>query len=157
MAAGAARIRVTFQVDADGLLSVTAREQSSGVVADIVVKPSYGLTEDEITNMLKSSFGAAEQDKKARALREAVVDADRLIEAISAALAQDSHLLNTEEINAINAQMAQLKNLTAGNNGDEIHKAVEALNHATESFAAKRMDASVKQAFAGQDLNKLEL
>ena len=157
MAAGAARIRVTFQVDADGLLSVTAREQSSGVVADIVVKPSYGLTEDEITNMLKSSFGAAEQDKKARALREAVVDADRLIEAISAALAQDSHLLNTEEINAINAQMAQLKNLTAGSNSDEIHKAVETLNHATESFAAKRMDASVKQAFAGQDLNKLEL
>ena len=157
MAAGAARIRVTFQVDADGLLSVTAREQSSGVVADIVVKPSYGLTEDEITNMLKSSFGAAEQDKKARALREAIVDAERLIEAISAALAQDSHLLNTEEINAINAQMQQLKNLTTGNNSDEIHKAVEALNHATESFAAKRMDASVKQAFAGQDLNKLEL
>ncbi|MFM1955360.1 MAG: DnaK-like molecular chaperone specific for IscU [Pseudomonadota bacterium] len=157
MAAGAARIRVTFQVDADGLLSVTAREQSSGVVADIVVKPSYGLTEDEITNMLKSSFGAAEQDKKTRALREAIVDAERLIEAISAALAQDSHLLNTEEINAINAQMQQLKNLTAGNNSDEIHKAVEALNHATESFAAKRMDASVKHAFAGQDLNKLEL
>ena len=157
MAAGAARIRVTFQVDADGLLSVTAREQSSGVVADIVVKPSYGLTEDEITNMLKSSFGAAEQDKKARALREAIVDAERLIEAISAALAQDSDLLNTEEINAINAQMQQLKNLTVSNNSDEIHKAAEALNHATESFAAKRMDASVKQAFAGQDLNKLEL
>ena len=157
MAAGAARIRVTFQVDADGLLSVTAREQSSGVVADIVVKPSYGLTEDEITNMLKSSFGAAEQDKKARALREAIVDAERLIEAISAALAQDSDLLNTHEINTINTQMQQLKNLTAGNNSDEIHKAVEALNHATESFAAKRMNASVKQAFAGQDLNKLEL
>jgi molecular chaperone HscA len=157
MAAGAARIRVTFQVDADGLLSVTAREQSSGVVADIVVKPSYGLTEDEITNMLKSSFGAAEQDKKARALREAIVDAERLIEAISAALAQDSDLLNTQEINTINTQMQQLKNLTAGNNSDEIHKAVEALNHATESFAAKRMNASVKQAFAGQDLNKLEL
>lgn len=157
MAAGAARIRVTFQVDADGLLSVTAREQSSGVVADIVVKPSYGLTEDEITNMLKSSFGAAEQDKKARALREAIVDAERLIEAISAALAQDSDLLNTHEINTIKTQMQQLKNLTAGNNSDEIHKAVEALNHATESFAAKRMNASVKQAFAGQDLNKLEL
>ena len=157
MAAGAARIRVTFQVDADGLLSVTAREQSSGVVADIVVKPSYGLTEDEITNMLKSSFGAAEQDKKARALREAIVDAERLIEAISAALAQDSDLLNTQEIITINTQMQQLKNLTVGNNSDEIHKAVEALNHATESFAAKRMNASVKQAFAGQDLNKLEL
>lgn len=157
MAAGAARIRVTFQVDADGLLSVTAREQSSGVVADIVVKPSYGLTEDEITNMLKSSFGAAEQDKKARALREAIVDADRLIEAISAALAQDSYLLNAEEINTIQTQIQHLKNLTASNNSDEIHKTVEALNQATESFAAKRMDASIKQAFAGQDLNKLEL
>ena len=157
MAAGAARIRVTFQVDADGLLSVSAREQSNGVVADIVVKPSYGLSEDEITNMLKSSFGAAEQDKKARALREVIVDAERLIEAISAALAQDSHLLNAEEINAIKSQMQALKTLTAGNNSDEIHKAVEALNQATESFAAKRMDASVKQAFAGQDLNKLEL
>ncbi len=157
MAAGAARIRVTFQVDADGLLSVSAREQSKGVVADIVVKPSYGLSEDEITNMLKSSFGAAEQDKKARALREVIVDAERLIEAISAALAQDSHLLNAEEINAIKSQMQALKTLTAGNNSDEIHKAVEALNQATESFAAKRMDASVKQAFAGQDLNKLEL
>jgi molecular chaperone HscA len=157
MAAGAARIRVTFQVDADGLLSVSAREQSNGVVADIVVKPSYGLSEDEITNMLKSSFGAAEQDKKARALREVIVDAERLIEAISAALAQDSHLLNAEEINAIKSQMQALKTLTSGNNSDEIHKAVEALNQATESFAAKRMDASVKQAFAGQDLNKLEL
>jgi molecular chaperone HscA len=157
MAAGAARIRVTFQVDADGLLSVSAREQSNGVVADIVVKPSYGLSEDEITNMLKSSFGAAEQDKKARALREVIVDAERLIEAISAALAQDSHLLNAEEINAIKSQMQALKTLTGGNNSDEIHKAVEALNQATESFAAKRMDASVKQAFAGQDLNKLEL
>ena len=157
MAAGAARIRVTFQVDADGLLSVSAREQSNGVVADIVVKPSYGLSEDEITNMLKSSFGAAEQDKKARALREVIVDAERLIEAISAALAQDSHLLNAEEINAIKSQMQALKTLTAGNNSDEIHKAVEALNQATESFAAKRMDASVKQAFAGQDLNKLDL
>lgn len=157
MAAGAARIRVTFQVDADGLLSVSAREQSNGVVADIVVKPSYGLSEDEITNMLKSSFGAAEQDKKARALREVIVDAERLIEAISAALAQDSHLLNAEEINAIKSQMQALKTLTASNNSDEIHKAVEALNQATESFAAKRMDASVKQAFAGQDLNKLEL
>lgn len=157
MAAGAARIRVTFQVDADGLLSVTAREQSSGVVADIVVKPSYGLSEDEITAMLKSSFGAAEQDKQARALRETIVDAERLIEAISAALNQDSHLLSKEELNTIQTQMDALKKLTTSNDSDQIHQAVEALNHATESFAARRMDASVKQAFAGQDLNKLEL
>ncbi len=157
MAAGAARIRVTFQVDADGLLSVTAREQSDGVVADIVVKPSYGLSEDEITNMLKSSFGSAEQDKQARALREAIVDADRLIEAINAALAQDGNLLSADEKSAIEAQVQALKTTSQGSDKDNIIKAVEALNHATENFAARRMDASVKQAFAGQDLNKLEL
>ena len=157
MAAGAARIRVTFQVDADGLLSVTAREQSSGVVADIVVKPSYGLSEDEITNMLKSSFSAAEQDKEARALREAIVDAERLIEAINAALAQDGHLLNANEKSAIESQVQALKTTSQGADKDSIIKAVEALNHATENFAGRRMDASVKQAFAGQDLNKLEL
>jgi len=157
MAAGAARIRVTFQVDADGLLSVTAREQSSGVAADIVVKPSYGLSEDEITNMLKSSFGAAEQDKESRALREAIVDAERLIEAINAALAQDGHLLSPEEKSAIESQVQSLKITSQGTDKDSITQAVEALNHATENFAARRMDASVKQAFAGQDLNKLEL
>ena len=157
MAAGAARIRVTFQVDADGLLSVTAREQSSGVVADIVVKPSYGLSEDEITNMLKSSFGLAEQDKQARALREAIVDAERLIEAINAALAQDGHLLNANEKSAIESQVQALKTTSQRADKDSIIEAVEALNHATENFAGRRMDASVKQAFAGQDLNKLEL
>ncbi len=157
MAAGAARIRVTFQVDADGLLSVTAREQSSGVAADIVVKPSYGLSEDEITNMLKSSFGAAEQDKESRALREAIVDAERLIEAINAALAQDGHLLSLEEKSAIESQVQSLKTTSQGTDKDSITQAVEALNHATENFAVRRMDASVKHAFAGQDLNKLEL
>ena len=157
MAAGAARIRVTFQVDADGLLSVTAREQSSGVVADIVVKPSYGLSEDEITNMLKSSFGSAEQDKQARALREAIVDAERLIEAINAALAQDGDLLSPTEKSAIEAQVQALKTTSQGTDKDSITQAVEALNHATENFAGRRMDASIKQAFAGQDLNKLEL
>ena len=157
MVAGAARIRVTFQVDADGLLSVTAREQSSGVVADIVVKPSYGLSEDEITTMLKSSFGSAEQDKQARALREAIVDAERLIEAINAALAQDGHLLSADEKTAIQAQVSALDATRQGGDKDSIIQAVEALNHATEGFAARRMDASVKQAFAGQDLHKLEL
>ena len=157
MVAGATRIRVTFQVDADGLLSVTAREQSSGVVADIVVKPSYGLSEDEITTMLKSSFGSAEQDKQARALREAIVDAERLIEAINAALAQDGHLLSADEKTAIQAQVSALDATRQGSDKDSIIQAVEALNHATEGFAARRMDASVKQAFAGQDLNKLEL
>ena len=157
MAAGAARIRVAFQVDADGLLSVTAREQSTGVVAEIIVKPSYGLTEDEITNMLKSSFGLAEQDKQSRALREAIVDADRLIEAINAAILQDSHLLTADELTAIEAELASLKNTCASNDKDKIVSSVEALNHASENFAARRMDESVKKAFAGQDLNKLVL
>ena len=157
MAAGAARIRVAFQVDADGLLSVTAREQSTGVVAEIIVKPSYGLTEDEITNMLKSSFGLAEQDKQSRALREAIVDADRLIEAINAAILQDSHLLTADELTAIEAELASLKNTCASNDKDKIVSSVEALNHASENFAARRMDESVKKAFTGQDLNKLVL
>jgi molecular chaperone HscA len=157
MVAGAARIRVTFQVDADGLLSVTAREQSSGIVADIVVKPSYGLSEDQIIHMLKSSFGAAEQDKQARALREAIVDAERLIEAINAALEQDGHLLSVDEKKHIEAQVIALESTRQGDDKDSIIQAVEALNEATENFAGRRMDASVKQAFAGQDLNKLEL
>ncbi len=157
MVAGAARIRVTFQVDADGLLSVTAREQSSGVVADIVVKPSYGLSEDQIIHMLKSSFGAAEQDKQARALREAIVDAERLIEAINAALEQDGHLLSGDEKKPIEALLIALEATRQGNDKDSIIQAVEALNEATENFAGRRMDASVKEAFAGQDLNKLEL
>jgi molecular chaperone HscA len=157
MAAGAARIRVTFQVDADGLLSVTAREQSSGAVADIVVKPSYGLTEDEITNMLKSSFGAAEDDKKARAVREAIVDAERLIEAIVAALMQDGNLLNQTERAAIETQIQSLKKVCSSEDSSAIHKAVDALNIATEAFAAKRMDASVRKALAGQELDKLKL
>ena len=157
MAAGAARIRVAFQVDADGLLSVTAKEQSTGVVAEIIVKPSYGLTEDEITNMLKSSFGSAEQDKQLRALREAIVDADRLIEAINAAILQDGHLLTEDERSVIESQLDSLKKICESNDKDKIVKMVEDLNHATENFAARRMDESVKKAFAGQDLNKLVL
>ena len=157
MAAGATRIRVTFQVDADGLLSVTAREQSSGVEAEIVVKPSYGLSEDEITNMLKSSFEAAEQDKQARALRESIVDAERLIEAINAALAEDGHLLSADENFTIQAQVQALKTTIHDKNKDHIIQAIEILNHSTENFAGRRMDASVKKAFAGKNLNKLEL
>jgi molecular chaperone HscA len=158
MAAGAARIRVTFQVDADGLLSVSAREQTSGIEANITVKPSYGLSEDEITNMLKASFGSAEADKKARALRESIVDAERLLEAISVALNKDGDtLLSTKEKQAILASMDALRTLCQQDDSNAIHQASEQLNHLTESFAARRMDASVKQAFAGQDLNTLDL
>lgn len=158
MAAGAARIRVTFQVDADGLLSVSAREQSSGVQANIVVKPSYGLTEDEITNMLKSSFGAAEADKQARALREAVVDAEGLLEAIKVALSKDGDaLLSTDERQDILNHMEVLRVLCKADDSQAIHQASEALNKATETFAARRMDASVKNALSGQDLNTLKI
>ncbi len=158
MAAGAARIRVTFQVDADGLLSVSAREQTSGVETNITVKPSYGLSEDEIFNMLQSSFTSAEDDKQARALRETQVDAERLLEAISAALAKDGDaLLNPQERAAIEAEMETLRTLSTGNDSHAIHSAVEALNHATEAFAARRMDTSVKQAFAGKNLNSLKI
>ncbi len=155
MPAGAARIRVTFQVDADGLLSVSAREQTTSIEANIVVKPSYGLSEDEITTMLKSSFGAAETDKKARALREAIVDADRLLDAIQTALDQDSDLLTAEEKQGIFAQMQTLKNTCQQQDSQAIIKATEALNHATENFAARRMDNSIKNAFAGQNLDTL--
>jgi len=157
MAAGAARIRVTFQVDADGLLSVSAREQSTGVTADIVVKPSYGLSEEQISGMLKASFAAAETDKQARALRESMVDAERLLEAIQAALNQDAGLLSQDELSHITQHVQALQNVLASSQKEAIDAAVEALNHATESFAAKRMDASVKQALTGQDLNQLNL
>ncbi len=158
MAAGAARIRVTFQVDADGLLSVSAREQTSGIEAHIVVKPSYGLTEDEITHMLQSSFGAAEADKQARALREAIVDAEQLIEAVSVALTKDGDsLLSNEEKQTILANIETLKSLCHTKDCHAIHQATETLNHATEAFAARRMDASVKSALAGKNVENLEL
>lgn len=158
MAAGAARIRVTFQVDADGLLSVTAREQTSGVESNITVKPSYGLSEDQITTMLKDSFGAAESDKAARMLREATVDAQRLIEAIQAALAEDgATLLAQEERDTIQAHLEALHTLCQGTDSQAIKHGTEALNHATENFAAKRMDASVQKALAGKNLDSLEL
>lgn len=158
MTAGAARIRVTFQVDADGLLSVSAREQTSGVETSITVKPSYGLSEEEIFNMLQASFSSAETDKQARALREAQVDAEQLLQAIGEALRQDGDaLLAPHERTAIETEMDKLRALAAGDDSNAIHTASEALNRATETFAARRMDASVRRALAGQDLNTLKL
>jgi len=158
MPAGAARIRVTFQVDADGLLSVSAREQQSGVEANIIVKPSYGLSEDEIAGMLKASFASAEDDKRTRAVREAQVDAQRLLEAIEAALKKDGNaLLDSQEKQHIIEKMNALRSATMADDSHAINTAAEALNHATEAFAARRMDASIKQAFAGQNLDTLKL
>jgi molecular chaperone HscA len=157
MTAGAARIRVTFQVDADGLLSVTAREETKGIEANITVKPSYGLSDDEITNMLKSSFGSAETDKQARALAEAKVDAMSLVSAINIALEQDGHLLSTEEKGPINSAITRLEDLLNNEDNHAIHDATEALNTATEQFAAKRMDVSVSRALAGKNINGVNL
>lgn len=157
MVAGAARIRVTFTVDADGLLSVSARETSSNVEANITVKPSYGLSEDEITNMLKASFTSAEIDKKARMLAETRVEASAIIEAVKAALSADSALISMEEVQTIEAEIAKLEVIALTEDAEAIHQAVEALNHATEAFAAARMDASVKLALSGKELNTLDL
>lgn len=158
MAAGGAKIRVTFQVDADGLLSVTAREQASGVESRIVVKPSYGLSEDEIAEMLKSSYTSAESDKQARALREAQLEAQQILDALAAALEKDGNiLLSQQERSSIEAEMEKLKAISLSDDNQAIHAAVETLNRATEFFAARRMDASIRQALTGKDLEQLEI
>jgi molecular chaperone HscA len=155
MAAGAARIRVTFQVDADGLLSVSAREQTTGVEAAIAVKPSYGLGDDEIARMLRESFEKAADDMKARALAEARVDADHVAMATDGALAADGDLLSADERAAIDAALHKLRTLRDGVDADALRLAVEALNRATEAFAARRMDRGVRQALAGRAIDTL--
>ena len=157
MAAGAARIRVTFQVDADGLLSVSAREQTTSIEAHVVVKPSYGLSEDEITQMLKSSFGSAEADKKARMLAEARVNAGAIISAVTIALSHDGDLITAEEKLAIEAEIGALQTLSLSNDAVAINKGVDKLNHATEAFAAARMNASVSRALNGKNLDSINL
>ena len=157
MVAGAARIRVTFTVDADGLLSVSARETSSNAEAHIAVKPSYGLSEDEITNMLKASFNSAEADKSARMLTEARVSAGAIISAVNAALEADSALISKDQASAIQAEIQRLIAISATDDTDAIHAGVEALNHATEEFAAVRMNASVSRALAGKALDEIKL
>ncbi len=157
MAAGAARVRVTFQVDADGLLSVTAREQTSGVEAHVVVKPSYGLSEEAITRMLQSSFGSAEIDKKARMLAEARVNAGAIISAVETALKLDGELISEAEQHAIVAEMARLQTLSLGDDAVAINQGVDQLNHATEGFAAARMNASVSRALSGKNLDEIKL
>lgn len=156
MAAGAARIRVTFTVDADGLLSVSAKEQGSGVETGIVVKPSYGLTDEQIATMLQESFTTAEADIKARALAEARLDADRMLLATQSALDADGHLLSDAERAAIDALMQALKR-TAADSGDAavIEAATEALAKGTEAFAAERMNHSIHKALAGQSVENL--
>ena len=155
MAAGAARIRVTFQVDADGLLSVTAREQSQGIVASITVKPSYGLSDDEIARMLQESFGTAEVDMRARALREQQVEADRLLAATQVALDADGDLLEPAERDAIVAAMRELKTVATGDDPRLIEACIDTLARGTEDFAARRMDRAVRQALAGRRIDEI--
>lgn len=153
MAAGAARIRVTYQVDADGLLSVFAREQESGVEASVVVKPSYGLADDDVARMLEESFRTAETDMRARALREAQVDAQRLVEATQAALEADAELLDDDERVQIDALVGELAAVTTKDDHDAIETATKALSAATDEFAARRMNKSIRRALAGRKLD----
>ncbi|WP_219061128.1 Fe-S protein assembly chaperone HscA [Pseudomonas sp. UMAB-08] len=157
MVAGAAKIRVTFQVDADGLLNVAARELGSGIESSIQVKPSYGLTDGEIARMLKDSFQHASDDKVARVLREQQVDAQRLLEAVQGALDVDGErLLDAEERMVIELQMKELSELMQGTDGPAIELQTKRLSQVTDAFAARRLDSTVKAALAGRNLNEIE-
>ena len=155
MAAGAARIRVTFTIDADGLLSVSAKEQGSGVEAHIDVKPSYGLSDDEIARMLQDSFATASQDIAARALVEARVDADRIILAIRSALDADGDLLSAAEREAIDKDILGLQQVATGEDAAAIEASIKALAARTEAFAAQRMNRGIRQALAGKNLQDI--
>ncbi|MDO8906595.1 Fe-S protein assembly chaperone HscA [Hydrogenophaga sp.] len=155
MAAGAARIRVSFTVDADGLLSVSAREQGSGVEARVDVKPAYGLTDEQIAAMLKDSFATAQQDMQARALVEARVDADRMMAATRTALAADADLLEPAERTSIDSLMDALAQSVTGDDAAAIEAGTTALAKGTEAFAAMRMNRGIQQALAGKKLEEV--
>jgi len=155
MVAGAARIRVTFTVDADGLLSVSAKEQGSGVEASVAVKPSYGLSDDQIASMLQESFSTAQQDMQARALVEARVDADRMLLATRSALDADGDLLSAEERAEIEALMAALRSARTADDAAVVEGATKALADGTEAFAAERMNAGIARALSGRQIESL--
>jgi molecular chaperone HscA len=157
MVAGAARIRVTYQVDADGLLSVSAQEEKSGVQTSITVKPSYGLEDGDIARMLAESFQTAQEDMVARALREEQVEAMRLLDAVNTSLQSDAHLLSPQEQHTIQAAVNQLRQLSVDSkNVDDLRKAIEHLSAVTEDFAARRMNANIRRALTGKSLNEIE-
>ncbi|ARP94584.1 Fe-S protein assembly chaperone HscA [Bordetella genomosp. 13] len=155
MVAGAARIRVTFQVDADGLLSVTAREQSTGVEAAVTVKPSYGLSDDEIAGMLADSMAQADSDARARMLREQQVEARQLAESVRAALRADADLLSDDERARVDQCLAQADAAADMEDVEAVRAAVQALSDSTEDFAARRMDRSIRKALAGRKLDEI--
>jgi len=153
MAAGAARVRVTYQVDADGLLSVSARETTSGVEAAVTVHPSYGLSDGEIARMLADSIAHAREDQRERELREVQVDGRRLVDATGAALAADADLLQPDERRRIDALLASLAALLESDAVEVIEQATTDLTRATEDFAARRMDRSIRNALAGSRID----
>ncbi|MGL5390755.1 MAG: Fe-S protein assembly chaperone HscA [Shewanella sp.] len=155
LAAGAAHIRVTFQVDADGLLSVTAMEKSTGVQSSIQVKPSFGLSDTEIATMLKDSMKHAKEDISRRMLAEQQVEAARVLESLSAALVKDGALLNDAERAQIDAAMQQVAQLAGSDDADGIQRAIETLDEQTQDFAARRMDNSIRVAFKGQSIDNI--
>lgn len=154
MVAGAARIRVTFQVDADGLLSVSAREETSGVESSIEVKPSYGLTDNEIENMLRDSIEHAEGDVSARMLREQQVEAERVLEALEAALADDGDLLDTDERSEVDLAAEKLSALSKSTELRAIKDAIAEVDKVAATFVARRMDGNIKKALAGHNVNE---
>jgi molecular chaperone HscA len=157
MVAGAARIRVTFQIDADGLLSVSAREQTTGAQSHVLVKPSYGLTDNEIERMLRESIAYAHEDEAARQRREIQVDADRLIEAVTAAVAADGHaLLSLPERAQIDSALAQLQAARAGTDIRAMREAIAQVDDVTREFAARRMNAGIRKAMAGHRLDEFD-
>lgn len=155
MPAGGAHIRVTFQVDADGLLSVTAMEKSTGVEASIQVKPSYGLSDNEIATMIKDSMSFAEHDVQARMLAEQKVEAARVLESLNSALAADAALLTVEERQAIDDGVSVLQKAAVGDDADAIKEAIKNIDTQTQEFAARRMDQSVRKALKGQSVDEV--
>ena len=155
MAAGAARVRVTFQVYADGLLSVSAQEMSSGAHASITVKPSYGLSDDEVARMLQESYGAVDADMHARGLREQQVEAQRLVEATQAALAADGDLLSDAERADVERWMTALQTAAQGTDPAAVKQAIKTLAQGTDEFAERRMDRSIRTALSGRRIDEV--
>ena len=157
LVAGAAKILVTFQVDADGLLSVSAKEQSTGIQSKIEVKPSYGLSDDKVKKMLEDSFNLANEDKESRALSEIKIEGSQLLEMIKNAINEDSDLLKEKELNLLQETLGKLKKSLESSDRNHIEELTKQLNENSQSFAAKRMDRSIHKALTGKSINSLEL
>ena len=156
MVAGAAKVRVTFQIDADGLLSVSAEELSTQQKAEIQVKPSFGLNADVIEDILESSYENAESDMEIRSLKEAQVEAKQLVDSINSALESDRELLGVEQLSVLNSAMKHLSALLDSGTSVEIRSATEELNHLSNEFAAKRMDLHIGKALKGKIIDKMQ-